>query len=134
MKIVNNTCWMFYGVAEKKTHKDHSYKQSYGVTCCSGYRNNSNTNVKNKGVNTKHFESAEFIDLLLNVDEGTFNICEVGNCVEGKEAKLWGLPKTHGYVPSLNGYVPSLNGVIIEVRLAKIPSSWYGKQRQNIFG
>eukprot|EP01084_Bolivina_argentea_P011781 22040_1 len=111
MKIVNNKCWMLYAVAEKKTHTDYSYSQSYGVACCNDYYNNGNKNVKNNAVGMKH--EAEFVDLLLNVDEGTLNICEVGNCVEGKEAKLWGLPKTHGYVPSLNIW-----GTNIEVRLA----------------
>ncbi len=124
VKVTDNKHWLFFGVSENKSFSDSNYSNSYGCSGGTQYYKNNNSAVQNNGISTAHLHKAQFVDMLLNVDKGTLNICEVGNCNTGTEAKLWNLPKTHGYVPAFN-----IHGTGIELRLAKISVSWYGKNK-----
>jgi len=125
VKVKDNKHWIFFGVAEQKHHSQNNYSQSYGCSGSTQFYKNGNGQVQVNNINTKHLHTAQFVDILLNIDKGTLNICEVGNCNSATEAKLWNLPKTHGYVPSFN-----IHGTGIEIRLAKITPSWYGKKKK----
>eukprot|EP01084_Bolivina_argentea_P130670 230678_1 len=134
VKITNpksNNHWIIFAVSQRDTFDDDSYLGGdvFGVSCCSQYYGN---NIKNNGVNTKHLHGAKYVDLLLDVDNGKLSICEVGtNYGDEKEAKLWNLPTdsnvwVHGWVPHFNiTYIAAG----IELRLAKIDTSLYGKAK-----
>ena len=71
------------------------------------------------------------VDLLLDVDNKTLNICVVGKCDDKHEAKIWNLDDNeNGWVPHLNCY--SYNHSGHQFRIAKIPNDWYGKYVKEI--
>ena len=93
--------------------------QSQSTFCCSGATHN--------GINTAHFQGQKEyeVDILLNMDERKYNACVVGNCVDGKEAKVWNLKVSNsGYVPYINIYYHGT-----KVQLAQIPVKWYGQKK-----
>ena len=99
---------------------------AYGISGNNQYYDKSTSHNK---INTNHFHAATNVDLLLDVDNGKLNLCEVGNRSDTKEAKLWNLPiGNHGWLPHFNIF-----GAQIQLRLAKIPVLWYGVQKSNIF-
>eukprot|EP01083_Nonionella_stella_P058481 153131_1 len=124
VKVTNNKHWIFFGVSEKKAFDDSNYSKSYGCSGSSQYYKNDNSAVVSNGVKTAHLHTAAFVDILLDLNRRILCICEVGNSNDAKDAKLTNLPRTHGYVPAFN-----IHGQGIEIRLAKISASWYGKRK-----
>ena len=80
----------------------------------------------------RHFYANEKveIDMSLNADKGKLDFCVVGIKETDKQAKLWNLP-----VDDHNGWVPHFNLYARDnsVKIACIPSSWYGIEQSDIF-
>ena len=72
-------------------------------------------------------DSLSLIDIHLDCEKGQLRLCVVGNCDSQHEAILNGLNEFE----NKKGWVPHFNfgnvAFDTEIRLAKIPNSWYGK-------
>ena len=90
-----------------------------------------NDNGEWNGINTKHFKANIDleVDLLLDIDNKKLNACVVGQCIEGKEVKIWDFE-----VPS-DGLVPyfNLHNKGQQLKLLKIPIEWYGISQMAYF-
>eukprot|EP01084_Bolivina_argentea_P259659 438190_1 len=114
------------GVSQKRVFKDNSY--SDGAVGHSGSSNQFYGTAEHNNVSTKHFHSCKEVDILLDLNSLKMNICEVGQCNEAMEVKYWNMPKGKEWVPHLN-----VHGQGIQLRIAKISVTWYGKPKSNIF-
>jgi len=119
----DNKQWICFGVAHPTIPKtDNNYEQMYGCSGANQWYNNRNANVTNNKVYTTHLFSARFVDILLDLIDGTLKICEVGNL---KEIIFSNMPRDREYVPAFN-----IHGNGIEIRVAKIPTTWCGKDKE----
>ena len=117
-----------WGVSAKKIFEGFSYNDSTvrGVAPANGcWYGNSHNNPTTKHFHVKKCE----VDMLLNVDEGKLDLCVVGQNDENHTVKFWDLPiGQHGWLPHFNIYQDQ-----IQIRIAQIPPSLFGKVKKDIF-
>ena len=121
--------WIMFGVARKDFRVDLKWNSSDVVS----FQNQGffNKNGNWKYINLQHFAATEEyeVDILLNIDEKKLNVCVVGQCVEGKEVKIW------NFEVSPKGFVPYFNLYYVgqQLQCIKIPILWYGVPKKDLF-
>ena len=79
--------------------------------------------------NVRPFQVTECeVDMLFDVDGKKLDLCVVGHDDEQRRVKFWNIPQQNGWVPHFN-----IHRLDIELRIARIPPSLFGKPKQNIF-
>ena len=117
-----------WGVSQKKKFDKYSYMDSTvrGVAPANGcWYGNSHNNPTTTQFKAKECE----VDMLLNVDQGKLDLCVVGQNDENHTITLWDLPiGQHGWVPHFNIFTSK-----IQIRIAQIEPSLFGKEQKGIF-
>lgn len=115
------------------SRKDFDYTRSWNPSNVISFQSENwfNNNGKWNNIKTGHFqEKIDFeVDLLLDIDNKKLNACVVGECIEGKEVKIWDFTLfSEGFVPYIN-----LCNAEQQLQLIKIPIEWYGVAQKNLF-
>ena len=74
-----------------------------------------------------HIKEGE-VDMLLDVDKKTLDICVVGKKKEQNWMKIYNIKQQNGWIPHFNIHENN-----IELRIAKIPPSLFGEYKKDIF-
>ena len=128
-----------WGISRKKIYRPSSYQEVWGITKWhhQWYPKNDKIRISTHNKCDKsrfaELENGE-VDILLDVDKRTLNICVVGKFSIDqdakiwidKEAKIWDIEiNEDGWVPYFNCYSPST-----KLQITQIPNNWYGLSKE----
>eukprot|EP01084_Bolivina_argentea_P141969 249450_1 len=130
--------WLFWGISSKKLYAQKSYYKENTVQGVAVNKGSLEWYLHNNAIHnniTKEYQQLFLkkhcqVDMLLDVDKGTLNLCVVGHSEGKKQIKICGLsnPPNNAWVPHFNLYSSNT-----QLRIAKIPVSLFGKHKKNIF-
>ena len=121
--------WIMFGVS----HRDIDIQMAWNCKDVIAFQSKNwfNGNGKWNGIKTGHFQEKINleVDLLLDIDNKKLNACVVGECIEGKEVKIWDFKIPYkGFVPYFNLFSKGQR-----LQLMKIPIGWYGVHKKDLF-
>mmetsp|Transcript_27800 Transcript_27800/g.45851 ORF Transcript_27800/g.45851 Transcript_27800/m.45851 type:complete len:244 (-) Transcript_27800:27-758(-) len=126
--------WMMWAVCQKKRCQHLSFKEAYGIGVHDGQWYPKPNNAywpHHNGASKLHFQEqcsdGGEVDMLLNVDDCTLQLCVVGMTASGLVPELTKLPNISndgGWVLHLSTYASKA-----QLRVAKIPVEWFGEKR-----
>eukprot|EP01084_Bolivina_argentea_P106370 190366_1 len=111
LNVVNpSERWILFGISQQKRFDNFQMYTNGVFGQLYPYRSCTNWEYTN-GINRAHFKEQKCqIDILLDADKGTLQLCIVGKCDDKHELRIWNLPQSNtGWLPHINVYGANQN-------------------------